>query len=80
MSAIGVGAVPKRGTSRGRRAAGMLVRVDPVRHIANEGSVSVVDLESGKVANEILTGLHASALAFLQTADSSWWRTPPRTI
>jgi YVTN family beta-propeller protein len=47
----------------GPAGRGMLVRVDPVRHIANEGSVSVVDVESGKVTSEILTGLHASALA-----------------
>jgi hypothetical protein len=39
------------------------VRVDPVRHIANEGSVTVVDLAVGSVKSEILAGLHASALA-----------------
>jgi YVTN family beta-propeller protein len=38
------------------------VRVDPVRYIASEGSVSVVDLDYGD-QTEILTGLHASALA-----------------
>jgi len=42
---------------------GTTVRVDPVRHIASEGSVTVVDLASGKVKTEILAGLHASALA-----------------
>jgi DNA-binding beta-propeller fold protein YncE len=41
---------------------GTLVRVDPVRHIASEGSVTVIDLASGK-QTEILTHLHASALA-----------------
>ena len=42
---------------------GTTVRVDPVRFIACEGSVSVVDLVAGKVTAEILTGLHASGLA-----------------
>ena len=42
---------------------GTLVRVDPVRHIASEGSVSVIDLKANRVLKEILTGLHASALA-----------------
>lgn len=42
---------------------GTLVRVDPVRHIASEGSVTVIDLAAGKVSREILVGLHASALA-----------------
>ena len=39
------------------------VRVDPVRFIANEGSVSVVDLDSGRVSGEILVGIHSSGLA-----------------
>ncbi|HLZ10031.1 MAG TPA: beta-propeller fold lactonase family protein, partial [Chloroflexota bacterium] len=39
------------------------VRVDPVRFIANEGSVSVVDLTSGHATTEIPVGLHSSALA-----------------
>ncbi len=42
---------------------GTLVRVDPVRHIASEGSVSVIDLKQNRVLKEVLTGLHASALA-----------------
>jgi YVTN family beta-propeller protein len=42
---------------------GALVRVDAVRFIANEGSVSVVDLEAGRVSREIAVGLHASGLA-----------------
>jgi YVTN family beta-propeller protein len=47
----------------GPAGRGTTVRVDPVRHIASEGSVSVVDLVSGRVTREIITGLHASALA-----------------
>lgn len=51
----------------GPAGQGTFVRVDPVRHIASEGSVSVIDLTAGGSAaeapTEILTGLHASALA-----------------
>jgi len=46
------------------------VRVDPVRFIASEGSVSVIDLQAGKIKDEILVGLHASALA--ATADGRY--------
>lgn len=42
---------------------GTTVRVDPVRHIANEGSVTVIDLAAGAVKTEILAGLHACGLA-----------------
>lgn len=42
---------------------GTTVRVDPVRYIANEGSVTVIDLADGKVKAELLVELHASALA-----------------
>jgi YVTN family beta-propeller protein len=42
---------------------GTTVRADPVRHIANEGSVTVIELQAGTVKTELLTGLHASALA-----------------
>ncbi|MEX2306004.1 MAG: bifunctional YncE family protein/alkaline phosphatase family protein [Pirellulales bacterium] len=47
----------------GPAGRGTVVRVDPVTHIANEGSVSVVDLGDGKSSKELLTGLHASGLA-----------------
>jgi DNA-binding beta-propeller fold protein YncE len=54
---------PKPGDLTGPAGRGTEVKVDPVRHIAIEGSVSVVDLAANKVTAEILTGLHASALA-----------------
>lgn len=54
---------PEAGDLTGPAGRGTTVRVDPVRHIASEGSVSVIDLKAGKVVAEILTGLHASALA-----------------
>lgn len=47
----------------GPAGRGTEVRVDPVRHIASEGSVSFVDLEAGQPLGETLTGLHACALA-----------------
>ena len=47
----------------GPAGRGTVVRVDPVRHIANEGSVSVINLRDGKVEKELLTGMHASGLA-----------------
>ncbi|MFM8264167.1 MAG: alkaline phosphatase family protein [Pirellula sp.] len=45
----------------GPAGKGTKVRVDPVRFIANEGSVSMIDLESGST-QEILVGLHPSGL------------------
>ena len=47
----------------GPAGRGTTVRVDPVRFIANEGSVTVIDLVSGRIKTEIMTGLHPSALA-----------------
>jgi len=54
---------PGQGDVVGPAGRGTTVRVDPVRHIASEGSVSVVDLAAWKVTKEIVTGLHASGLA-----------------
>ncbi len=56
---------PGPGDLTGPAGRGTVVRVDPVRRIASEGSVSVIPLDpaSGRAATEILTGLHASALA-----------------
>jgi len=54
---------PEAGDLVAPAGKGTTVRVDPVRHIASEGSVTVIDLTAGKVKSEILVGLHASALA-----------------
>ncbi len=54
---------PTDGDLAGPAGRGTTVRVDPVRHIANEGSVSIVDLKDGRVTKEIRVGLHASDLA-----------------
>jgi DNA-binding beta-propeller fold protein YncE len=60
-------------STTGPAGRGTLVRVDPVRYIANEGSVSIVSLDPGNASSpskEILTGLHACALAL--SPDRRW--------
>jgi DNA-binding beta-propeller fold protein YncE len=60
---------PDADSTIGPAGRGTTVRVDPIRYIASEGSVNLIDLEStedraaaeGNV--EIVTGRHASALA-----------------
>lgn len=61
---------PEAGQLTGPAGCGTEVRVDPVRHIANEGSISIIDLSEANQAaggnaapREVLTGLHASGLA-----------------
>jgi len=54
---------PQPGDLTGPAGRGTTVRIDPVRHIASEGSVSVIDVASGGLKSEILVHLHASALA-----------------
>lgn len=56
------GRLPDADSITGPSGAGKPVRVDPVRFIANDGSVSVVDLASGKKEREIVVGLHPSAI------------------
>jgi YVTN family beta-propeller protein len=61
---------PDEQSVTGPMGHGTRVRVDPVRYIANEGSVSVIDLaatstaiESQNAKSEILAGLHSCAMA-----------------
>ena len=54
---------PDKDSLTGPAGRGMKVRVDPVRHIANEGSVTIIGLGDNGSSQEILVGLHASALA-----------------
>jgi len=54
---------PLPGDITGPAGRGTLVRVDPVRFIANEGSVSVIDLQTGTLRTEIMAQLHSSAMA-----------------
>ncbi|HOX55728.1 MAG TPA: alkaline phosphatase family protein [Candidatus Paceibacterota bacterium] len=68
---------PDSNSVTGPAGRGTLVRVDPVRFIASEGSVSVIELGQGGVAPkaqspkcELLTGLHACAMAL--SPDGRW--------
>ena len=54
---------PDAGSLTGPAGQGTRARVDPVRHIASEGSVTVVNLRADRVLGEVMAGLHASALA-----------------
>lgn len=54
---------PEADSTVGPAGRGTTVRVDPVKHVASEGSVSLVDLKNGGTIKEIVTGRHASALA-----------------
>ncbi len=54
---------PDANSVTGPGGQGTRLRVDSVRHIASEGSVTVIDLAANRVRTEVLTGLHASALA-----------------
>ncbi|MEM9826241.1 MAG: alkaline phosphatase family protein [Planctomycetota bacterium] len=56
------GRQPQEGDLTGPAGKGTVVRVDPVRHIASEGSVSLVNRKTGKI-DELVTGRHASSLA-----------------
>jgi YVTN family beta-propeller protein len=55
---------PATNSVTGPAGRGTRVRVDPTRFIANEGSVSVIDLAvTNRVKAEILVGLHPSGMA-----------------
>ena len=59
------GGRPQPGDVVGPAGRGTLVKVDPYRHIACEGTISIIDLNSRgrKPYKEIRVGLHPSALA-----------------
>jgi YVTN family beta-propeller protein len=54
------GREPGKGDTAADSGTAAPVRVDPVRHIASDGSVSVVDLDSGREIKQIVVGLHPS--------------------
>lgn len=54
---------PAPGDLTGPAGRGTFVRVDPVRHIANEGSLSVINLATGTILPELLVELRPTALA-----------------
>ncbi|UCG17087.1 MAG: bifunctional YncE family protein/alkaline phosphatase family protein [Phycisphaerales bacterium] len=57
------GRLPTANDPVGPSGRGTPVKVDPVRHIASEGSVSIVDLKEHRVIAEIVVGRHASGLS-----------------
>ena len=56
------GRLPTGDSTTGPSGVAPPVRVDPVRNIANDGSVSVVDLEKGRQIAQIVVGLHPSGM------------------
>ena len=56
------GRLPAPGDATGPSGDAAPVRVDPVRNIANDGSVSVVDLDAGREIGQIVVGLHPSGI------------------
>jgi YVTN family beta-propeller protein len=54
---------PDASSVTGPAGRGTLVRVDPTRFIANEGSVSIIDLQANRVRAEVQVGLHPCGLA-----------------
>jgi YVTN family beta-propeller protein len=54
---------PDARSMTGPAGRGTTVRVDAVRFIANEGSVSVINLQTGNVEKEILAGTHSCGMA-----------------
>lgn len=54
---------PDADSLTGPAGHGTTVRVDPLRHIANESSVTVIDLSKGAVLKEIQLPLHSSGMA-----------------
>ena len=61
---------PRAENLTGPAGVGTMVRVDPHRFIASEGSLSVVDLRTGRVRSELPTGRHACGLA--RSPDGRW--------
>ena len=54
---------PGKGDTAAASGTATPVRVDPTRFIANDGSVSVVDLKAGKELKQIVVGLHPAGIA-----------------
>ncbi len=56
------GRMPDKDSITGPAGSGAPVRVDPVRFIANDGSVSIVELAAGKETKQPVVGLHPAAV------------------
>jgi YVTN family beta-propeller protein len=57
------GRLPGKDSPTGPSGGAPPVRVDPVRNIANDGSVSIVDLKTGREISHVVVGLHPSGMA-----------------
>jgi YVTN family beta-propeller protein len=57
------GRLPSGDSPTGPSGGAPPVRVDPVRNIANDGSVSIVDLKNGREISQVGVGLHPSGMA-----------------
>ena len=57
------GRLPDKDSITGPAGQGTRVRVDAVRYIASEGSISVIRLNQQTPAKQIIVGLHSSGLA-----------------
>lgn len=57
------GGLPKEGDTTAPAGSGKPVKADPVRFIASEGTISVIDLTKGTEEAQIQVGLHPSGLA-----------------
>jgi YVTN family beta-propeller protein len=57
------GRLPDEDSLTGPAGQGTRVRVDEVRHIASEGSVSVIHLNQETPVHQIMVGLHSSGIA-----------------
>jgi len=62
-SVICGGRPPDADSVTGPAGHGTKVRVDPIRYIANEGSISIIDTTHESVAVSLKVGLHASAMS-----------------
>jgi YVTN family beta-propeller protein len=54
---------PDNSGPTGPAGRGTRVRVDPTRYIANEGSITIIDLQMNTAIGELQVGLHPSAMA-----------------
>lgn len=54
---------PGKGDTSAESGSASRVRVDKSRYIANDGTVSVVDLKTGKELTQIIVGLHPAGIA-----------------
>ncbi len=57
------GRLPDPDSVTGPAGQGTRVRVDPIRYIANEGSISIIDFNLSTAVRSLVVGLHATAMS-----------------